>query len=613
MKMKLPWSISTTVRNPERLRSFLAVLKKIEGETWNSAAQVKFQIMLIQEKVYGFGNQQFYNGLTRDQVRLMDNPGPLTYEQAEEIFESKDYVDPAMRGRQSINPLEKLGLVAIKNNKIEITSLGEYLLQEDYDLGEMFFKSFIKWQVPNPSSDDYKESDGYDIKPFVGTLHLIDKVNKKWARLGKDPVGISKEEFSLFAPTLINYQNIEKQAQNIIDLRQAYEGRSAQEQRRIKERHGIQFAQEFLGTREQAKVSKLLSNLKDYGDNAIRYFRLTRYLFIRGGGFYIDLEPRRQVEISNLLRIDTAQSLAFSSEEEYLAYIADIKKPELPWETETELIKIAEITHEEIKRLIHELNVKKRTIPVFSLKNPRELSKDELKNYIEEIRLYRRKLNDTIVHYESQEIDKIEEYIKALKEIYQSDRRPVELEKLATLALDALNDALNIKPNYLVGDDNEPTFTAPANKPDIECFYERFNSVCEVTMLTDRSQWYHEGQPVMRHVRDFENNYSDKQVFCLFVAPRLHRDTINTFWNAVKYEYEGLKQRIIPLTIGQLIELLEILVKIKKKGVELNHMSLLTLYSKIIELTNSLGQSDLWLEKIPETINQWREEVLAVK
>ena len=29
--MKKPWSISTTVRNPERLREFLQVLKMIEG------------------------------------------------------------------------------------------------------------------------------------------------------------------------------------------------------------------------------------------------------------------------------------------------------------------------------------------------------------------------------------------------------------------------------------------------------------------------------------------------------------------------------------------------------------------------------------------------------
>ena len=61
MKIKLPWSISTTVRNPERLRSFLQVLKKIEGKIWDNEAQKKYQTLLIQERLYGFGEAQFYH------------------------------------------------------------------------------------------------------------------------------------------------------------------------------------------------------------------------------------------------------------------------------------------------------------------------------------------------------------------------------------------------------------------------------------------------------------------------------------------------------------------------------------------------------------------------
>jgi hypothetical protein len=611
--MKLPWSISTTVRNPERLRSFLKVLKILEGETWNSETQIKFQILLIQHKVYGFGSQQFYNDLTSAQVKLMDNPLLITFKQAKEIFGKKKYIDPAMRGRQSLNPLEKLGLAILEDNKIKITSLGEYLLQEDYDLGEMFFRSFIKWQVPNPSSSDYKESEGYNIKPFIGTMHLITKVNREWEKLGKSPVGISKEEFSLFAPTLINYKEIDRQAQRILDLRLACEKKSAYDQKKTKEKYKSKLAKEFLGTEEREEIESLLNNLKDYGDNAIRYFRLTRYLFIRGGGFFVDLEPRRQIEITNLLKYDNAKSLDFPSEEAYLSYLADINQPELPWERESELTKIAEITQQEVQQFSNELKNKGITIPFVVLKDYNKFNKEELKKYIEQLRNYRRELNDAKIRYESQEIEKLEEYIIALKGIYKSDRKPVELERLVTLALNALNDALNIRPNYPVGDDNEPTFTAPANKPDIECFYDHFNSVCEVTMLTDKSQWYYEGQPVMRHVRDFEKQHTEKEVFCVFVAPRLHRDTVNTFWTAIKYEYEGSKQKIVPLTVGQLIELLEILLQIKKKGREFKHTDLLELYSKIIELTDSVRQSDLWLAKIPETINQWKEKSLSAK
>ena len=63
-------------------------------------------------------------------------------------------------------------------------------------------------------------------------------------------------------------------------------------------------------------------------------------------------------------------------------------------------------------------------------------------------------------------------------------------------------------------------------------------------MLNGRDQWHNEGQPVMRHFRDFENASVLNDNYCLFIAPKLHRDTINTFWFSVKYEYEGTKYNI---------------------------------------------------------------------
>jgi len=240
------------------------------------------------------------------------------------------------------------------------------------------------------------------------------------------------------------------------------------------------------------------------------------------------------------------------------------------------------------------------------------LDTERLKQYIEDLRAYRRKLQDLETNFESQDVSKIQEYINALKNIHQSTKRrkSVELEKLATLALNALNDALEITPNYPVGDDNEPTFTAPANKPDIECFYEKFNAVCEVTMLTDRSQWYNEGQPVMRHMRNFENSHADKAVYCLFIAPRLHQDTVETFWMAIKYGYKGATQKIVPLSITQFIRLLEILLEIRKQGKQFTHDELLNLYEQILGLTNHVKHSGKWVELISETINTWQKSVL---
>lgn len=237
---------------------------------------------------------------------------------------------------------------------------------------------------------------------------------------------------------------------------------------------------------------------------------------------------------------------------------------------------------------------------------------NQLKQYTEDLRSYRRKLQEMETRFKSQDLSRIEEYIDALKNIHQSNnKKSIELERLLTLALNALNDALEIKPNYPVGDDNEPTFTAPANKPDIECFYENFNSVCEVTMLTNRSQWYNEGQPVMRHMRDFENTHTGKTAYCLFIAPRLHQDTIETFWMAIKYGYKGASQRIVPLSISQFIRLLESLLEIRKEEKRFTHIELLNLYEQILNLTSRVAHSEEWIERIPGIINVWQKNILT--
>ena len=608
--MKKPWSISTTVRNPDRLRGFLGVLKELEGQPFNSENQIKYQILLIKNKLYTPMD------LTKEQEEYFNNiEKEMPFFVAQKIFMAQNYEDPAMRGRNSVAPLNKMGLCVAKNSAIgvKITPLGEYFLSEDYDLGKLFFIHFLKWQLPNPASRTFSGNDGFNIKPFIGTLHLIKEVNTLWTKAGNEPIGISKDELSLFAPTLIDYKQISKQAKKLIEYRVGL--RSQKEDKSIKKFKDTfrkNLAKTFLETSKSSEIAKLLNNLKDYGDNAIRYFRLTRFLHIRGGGFYVDLEPRRLIELDKLLSADNAAPLEFESTDKYIEYLTDLEQPLLPWETKPELEKIAISLDSDIQNYVSDLKSKSVEAPTFAFQEIEKLNTERLKQYTDELRAYRRKLQELETHFESQDISKIQEYIDALKNIHQSkNKKSIELEKLSTLALNALNDALEIKPNYPVGDDNEPTFTAPANKPDIECFYEQFNSVCEVTMLTDRSQWYNEGQPVMRHVRKFEESHIGKSAYCLFIAPRLHQDTIETFWMAIKYGYKGARQKIVPLSISQFIRLLESLLEIRKQGKRFIHGELLNLYEQILDLTDHVAHSGEWIGRIPETITEWQKSILV--
>ncbi len=607
--MKKLWSITTTTRNPYRLREQLRVFNdNFVGHEWTKENQANFQISLIQHRLYGYSedkgfSKQFLNDLSPEHQRIFtDFEHKLTFVEAREIFISKNYKDSPMRGRQSFNPFKKFGFISLDGQNLKLTPFGKEFLSDKFDLAEIFFRAFIKWQLPDPD----QEQEGYAIKPFIATLHLINKVNNLSIKINEKAKGISKEEFSLFGPTLVDYQDIDAHAKAIIEWRKKLKGKSSKEIKIINDEYKNSFAKNFLDSEDPEKIKVLLATLKDYGDNAIRYFHLTGFFHIRGNGFYIDLQERRSIEIQSLLAFDNAKPDKFTSKEAYINYISDISQPSLPWETRNKYTEIILLLLEEILESEKDLGLDKKEKVAYE-----SFSDNELKNYITELRIYRKFLQNKKSHSLSQHVDKVKEYIEQLENIREADNKPLMLEKFSTLGLHALNDAIEIRPNYPVGDDNEPTFTAPSGKPDIECFYENFNAICEVTMLTTRDQWVNEGQPVMRHLRDFEERYTDKEAYCLFIAPTIHRDTFNTFKMAIKFEYEGTKQKIIPISIKNFTNILEILLELKGKNRSLLHLQLKQLYDELLQSAMEINIVQDWLDKIPLIIKSWNERLLV--
>jgi hypothetical protein len=553
--VKKPWSLSTTIRNPERILPFLRVLEEMEGENFDVEGQVKFQTLLIKNRLYHPRNlperlDHYYE--------IEENT--MSFDQATEIFNFMKTQsralrdDPGLRGRTSVSPLTQKGLAIAKESRgpVIITDLGKEFLDKE-DIGSTFFYYFIKWQLPNPL-DGYSSDDGYDIKPFLATLSLIKKVNEKMTSLNKKAKGLSKQEFSLFVPTLICVSDVNSSVDKIIELRNQQYGKSRIEKNRIFSDFRKNFLKDWLGTEDNEEIERNIHNLKDYGDTILRNFRLTRYLYIRGNGYYVDLEPRRLIEIEEMLSTLTLESKDFESEDDYIDYLGDNSLPELPWNNITDLKRIAEA-------LLVEINELEESLSIVHKESPEYHTSEEAQSAINSLREYRHELQGEIIHKQSQQLENIKQYIEGLKNIYQQENKSLMLEKYSALGLYSLNDADKIKPNYSVGDDNQPTFTAPAGKPDIECFYESFNAICEVTMLRGRDQWYNEGQPVMRHLRDFEERNQSKPAYCIFIAPSVHRDTINTFWNSIKYGFEDERtQKIVPLSINDFLNILDTLV-----------------------------------------------------
>lgn len=592
------WSISTTVRNPDRLRNFLKVLKLLEGKPFNSENQKNYQILLIQHKLY------YPTNVPSKYQKFYDNPElSLSFRDAAEIFLNQNYQDPAMRGRQSVNPLNKLGfsIAREREGNILITELGNRFVKENDDIGYIFFKSLLKLQFPNPWSKDFSSKFGFDIQPLIGTMQIINKVNNI-----SDKKGLTQTEFSLFIPSLINYKLIDEYVEKILKYRQA----------RNKNQFIYDFAKEFYQINNPNE--KQIKNFFEYGDNIMRYFRLTKYFKVEtdkfGKNWMIDLEPTRKVELDLLLQEFSGKSFHFENIHSYLDYISDITLPKLPFEKIDSLKEIANLILSSVKNLVKTNKILLSAHDKKILDSAyQKFSKKELEEYINKLRELNLSLKEKLSKIDLlNNTNKIENIINNLKDIKTIKKfSPEQFEKIITEALIILNDEIKIKPNYPIDDNGQPISHAPGNKPDIECFYESYNAICEVTLDISNFQWVRETQPVMRHLRDFENRYSHAKNYCLFIAPKIHVDTLYHFWTSIKYGYDGIKQNIIPLTTEQFAILLETMLLQIKNGKKITHKKIEKLYEEIIVKTNEINGHSGWLSLISKIINNWKINQIA--
>lgn len=598
------WSISTTLRNPNRIVGFLKTASELEGEEWNNGTQCKFQILLIKNRFFlDSGNTQVFNKLNEEQIAILkDKSIEMSFEQAKDIFLAKQYNDPPMRGRQSMSPLKKLGLVSYRGNGsiLHVTDLGHKLINQEIELEDFVLDSLLKFQFPEPGARGYSN---WNTKPFLNTLRLIKKVNELCKEKGLKEKGISIDEFGIFALSLKSYEIVDKVAEEVLKFREEYESLDRNQQAEFKENFIETYLSDFKNPKE---------NVKEYTDNVVRYLRLTKYIYIRGkySHVYIDLEPRRMIEINSILETDDGSAQEFTVDSWY-DYIGNYRSYELPFETVDKLTQILEDIESEIRELSAKLIGEQITIGSEQIIKPIPTNKEELIKLISYRRDYRTYLRNVEIKLDyHNDVSKIDETILNLNNLLNHDysgfvnKPSVELEKWVSVGLNIINDSELIKPNYPVGDDNEPTSTAPANVPDIECNYADFNAICEVTLLKNRDQWFNEGQPVMRHLRDFEDEHIELPNYALFIAPSLHRDTLNTFHISVKHDYEGRPQKIIPMTIRQFINILETIKNMVQSNKSFKHQDLQKLFDDCVDYTK-YSDSIEWETYIDNTLSEW--------
>lgn len=593
------WSFNTTVRNPERMEALLRILVDMEGVPFDATGQERFFGLQIKKRFYTPMRRTLGDELA-SAVYDSDQNEDLDDNVVSSILDKyRGSVDSAGRGRTSVAVLNRFGLsIALQSHgPVFITPLGKKWLSGEIDDEELFTRFLLRWQYPNPIESGYN---AFDIKPFLGVLHLVNDVNSAWIKLGNKPVGLSKEEYRLFALSLKNKDEIADAVRQIVDFRQRTRSLSGKQR--------TDFINDFMRSRaiaiysysDQESLRKQIGNLKDYADSSLRYLRISGLIVLRGSGRYVDIAADRVAEVESIIKSVAVGSIDFATAEEYIGYLGDLSY-ELPWQNEDDLHRISENLTSVLEAEAGEASINVDTADISVKPIAQQVS--ILQNKINDVRIQKLRSLKHNLDVLDEAIDKLSDITSPRYETVTA-RPSLDFEWYTSRALMVLNDALRIDPSYKVGDDGLPTGFR-GNTSDIECEYTSFGMTVEVTLLNGRDQWYAEGQPVMRHLRDFEDKLtSTKRAYCIFIAPYIHRDTLNQFWVSNKYEFEGSRQRIVPMTVSEFVNLLR-KAREKISNDNLGYATLEVFLSSVSNTVDTHADSAQWRENIKDLVATW--------
>lgn len=164
-------------------------------------------------------------------------------------------------------------------------------------------------------------------------------------------------------------------------------------------------------------------------------------------------------------------------------------------------------------------------------------------------------------------------------------------------------DGGHIVANLKFDDNGEPMSTAQGNIADIVCDYGDFGLTVEVTMASGARQYEMEGEPVTRHLAKLKKD-SDKNAYCLFVAPKINEACISHFYmlHKTNIKFYGGKSVIVPVELSTFEKMLEDSYKADYIP-NPKHVENLFKYSQDIA-NNSVDEQE-WYSKVTEKALNW--------
>lgn len=228
--LKKCWILVTGMKNMNCAADMLDCIQKLEGKRWDKETKKRYFANLIQRGIVS----PEYNRLSEEQRTLLKS-GNATEEQVMKWIEELYPVNSPIRAY--VQFLTKLGLVKIDfedNRKLIITERGHQFLEGKISDEEMMIQALTDWKYPRTREDVYDpEWKGYNIRPMMATISVIEQVNQRDERKGMKPNGITFDEFMVYLMTMYSCGQIDDRVRTLewLHFTEKKIGKSAHDQK----------------------------------------------------------------------------------------------------------------------------------------------------------------------------------------------------------------------------------------------------------------------------------------------------------------------------------------------------------------------------------------------
>lgn len=527
------WWGPTSPRSPYKLPNEIALLAEhFDGRLWNPQTQAEYISRLAQSA--------FYEG-----------EGPRQ--------------NPDFAGRDRVNRAPRmLGFVRLgRGRPLQVLPAEHRLIQSrnastpDFDV---FLHQLLKWQYPSPMHSKRDYSDLSCIKPFLECLRLL-------RHLGH----LTKPELAIFCIPYIDYRVFERVRVAVEEFRRGlatHTGRRARGEyvadifrSRMAEVYRDDIMAGRTGTREEggtpqsldAFLAKKERNVRDYADAALRYLRASGLFYVQASPFKYRLRllEERVPEVDQILtRMSPVPEPFVGREDAYYEYLGDPDLPRLADEEPALLRRRISTLYEAVSPRTQDA-IRPHVVATLALTEVHDLKSAYHRiNHAAEEAVIEQIQEDLALNHET--VQEIEDLFDEIVRGNVPDR-PMYFEWNIWRALSYI-DLGEVKPNFTMDRTGQPILIS-SGVPDMECHYDSFHLMVDVTMAYGHTQANMEGEPVPRHVGLFQQGLRQagdtRPVYGLFVAPKLSDTVVAMFyaWHRISTKAFGPAVSVVPMDL----------------------------------------------------------------